>query len=205
MKQWTIAVTGTLALAITLVWGLSRHDEKQEATETETLARLNKKVESLHREVARQRPTLSSAAAGPATVERELPAQAASETPAPAEPEPTPTERVQQMFDELEDRFQGEPQDRAWNAEMATQIRTTVSDAAPSAQVTEVNCARSVCKVVLRHSSVDEQHKIGFALGSRGPFGDGVYYDYDVDSRPPTTTLYVMRQENKGSAPEQAL
>jgi hypothetical protein len=111
----------------------------------------------------------------------------------PKEPELTVEEHHRQLTDELEERFQREPADRQWNAEATHKIKRSVTANAPSTRVLEASCATTMCKVVVSHDSLTAQRELGAKLALEEPFRSGVYYDYDHESNPPTTTLYVMR------------
>lgn len=131
--------------------------------------------------------------------------EAPAAPPPPAQAQPTEAELLAQFAAELEDKFHGEPLDRAWSVEMTTQIRSTVRESLPSARLLEAGCASSLCRVVLRHDSLEEQRKLGFTLASAVPFQHGVFYDYDATANPPTTTLYVAREGALLRTPPSAL
>lgn len=183
----TLTCIGIAGVALAATWSALRAEGGRAPAKPELHATLREADGSPARpsEPAPSAPVARSDLAQP---------EAPATPPSPVKAQPSEAELLAQVADELEDKFHGEPLDRAWSVEMKTQIRTTVRDSLPSARVLEADCATSLCRVVLRHDSLEEQRKIGFVLASAGPFQHEVFYDYDATANPPTTTLYVARE-----------
>ena len=155
----------------------------------ESVASLTAEVDSLRAEVAKLK-TAQLPAKSPAEAPAAPQASAASsraEAPRSATP-------VEDPVPALEERILNEPEDRAWEASMKSQIHETIGSVAPGVSVTDAECGSTLCRVVVAHKTREDQIGIGRILVGQAPFKNGVYYDYDREAQPPTTTMYVLRE-----------
>lgn len=102
-------------------------------------------------------------------------------------------ERHRETANELAARFTAEPVDGAWSPGRTHAIRDSLKDGA-AGELLEAECASTLCRVVLRHESVESQKKMAYAVRGLAPFRTGTFYDYDTTSDPPITTLYALRE-----------
>jgi hypothetical protein len=203
MRRWFAVLASIGGLASAMAWNEWRHAQER-ADAQRMIAALKDEVGELHGAVTRQQATSSVVK----TLSARRPADPSPNVAQPVAPEPEPVltreQQQEQLAEHLEQAFYGESQDRRWATETTSAIQSTLAESVPEARVLETQCASSLCKVVLRHDSVDAQRKLGFTLGSRGPFRNGVHYLYDSASNPPTTTLYVMRGADAAEAHAEA-
>lgn len=83
--------------------------------------------------------------------------------------------------------------DRAWSAGTSSDINA-VFKPLTSSQLVNVDCRSSLCRVLIRHDSAEDQHGFAKKILGAPPFDQDVLFRYDFDSTPPKTTLYVARQ-----------
>ena len=156
---------------------------------------------SLREDVAqlRQRSPIS----GPVIVkyESERAAESASAEPSPTPaPELTPEQKAeraeqhaQAMAAALDQRLASEARDPAWSNESLASIGASISARVAGATLLESVCSATVCRATLAHESEAEQQTLGNAIAESPPFNQGTLYRYDRTSKPPKTTLYVIR------------
>ena len=130
------------------------------------------------------------------------------EAPPPEDPRPLAErerERNRDTANALAARFTEEPVDGAWSPTTTRAIRDLLQ-AGTAGELLEAGCASTLCRVVLRHESLESQKKMAYAVRGLAPFRTGTFYDYDTTSDPPITTLYTLRegasfQEEMANAP----
>lgn len=197
MKR-SLIVSMSVALLGALVFAFSSRRPIEPARFTPSNEELFGEIQALKDEVRRLK-TESRAPLVPLPTEPAIaPVAAASATEPVLEEadkhEQTPRQRQQQTATDLDVRMAKEPADAAWGRQVTFEIREAVGAGAPSARVVEAECASSLCRVVLTHDSPNDQKGLGEALASLGPFRHGVFFDYDEDSVPPSTSIYVIRE-----------
>lgn len=108
-----------------------------------------------------------------------------------------PLVKQQQELDktlgELNQRFGAEPVDRLWSEPTQHQIHDVVEKLGPSASVLDARCASTLCRVVLGHSTEEDQAKLSSLIAASAPFDQGTFYHVDHGTRPPQTTLFIVR------------
>lgn len=184
MKRVVFICAGAIGLATALWWGVRRADAVR-AEKQRTIAALEVQLAAVQSDLERQERAASVARPAALQTAPVAPVRAPA-----AQPQPQEVDTVA----ELEERLDSEPRDPAWSAAMTAEIKSAVSASAPSARVLEASCASSLCRVVLRHESADDQKAIGLTLASVGPFRNGVFYDYGTTPNSLTTRLYVIRE-----------
>lgn len=195
MRRWLMVPVG-FALVGSILFAFSSRRAPERARPAVTNDRVSADIESLKRE-------LSQLKAEPkmyvmtAPKENAVPA-VESETKAAAPPadkaELTPQQRLDQTAADLDVRMAKEPADAAWGRQATAEIRDAVARGLPSARILETECATSMCRVLLAHDSPEDQKGVGTALPSLAPFRHGVFFHQDLDSAPPKTSLYVVRE-----------
>jgi hypothetical protein len=154
-------------------------------TDLQVMAAVNQGIERLSEQGTAPVPTASSSAA----VEARNPH--VRETP----------EQIKQRLDEeiakisadLDAVLEQQPRDANWGHQVSNQVRDVFA-ADTTTKVTETECRSNLCRVVLIHDSLATQHNLGKDLVDKPPFDQEVFFDYDRNAVPPTTTLYVGRQ-----------
>ena len=200
MKRWLIAAIGLAGVACLLPWVSWRRDETATVDQDHTVEVLTKKLHALEQRVVtlQTRPAPS----WPAHAQAEEDSSPAPQDPhgAPADAKEPPSSAEQRLATAaaaLEDTFYAEPKDGVWSSSMVARITGSLKTSAPGAHMVEASCASTMCRVVVSHDDVGAQQDLATTLASSGPFTQGVFYDYDRASTPPTTTLYVMREGHK--------
>jgi hypothetical protein len=103
-------------------------------------------------------------------------------------------EQQRQAASTLDKKHASEQVDQVWSEKQSRGIRDAVASKDPRTVVAAVNCASSLCKIVLNHDSEDAQRQVANNLGELEPFRAGVFYSYDESANPRRTTLYVLRE-----------
>jgi hypothetical protein len=93
----------------------------------------------------------------------------------------------------LEDQLLAEPVDPVWRAGALHSIDTAFG-AIKTSRVVEAECKSRLCRVVVVSDSAEEQRLLGEKLLTQAPFDQQVYFKYDLEAKPPKTTLYVGRE-----------
>jgi hypothetical protein len=192
-----LVLTGlALALAAVLWW---KDHSAQRTAEARTQAQLTQ-------EVAHLRQVLDRLKKRPVTLNLEYhePSEAMPGTAAPSRRPSAPLDpqEVQKrqvthnkdVFAKLETRFKSETPDSFWSRRMSLQIRDVLAEKVPRAELLQVNCAATLCRVVVRHDDSANQARFGQQVTWLEPFRPGVLYDYDRVSDPPRTTMLVLRE-----------
>lgn len=68
---------------------------------------------------------------------------------------------------------------------------SALRDASAANSVRSVECGSRMCRVVVVSNDGDAQVNLGHQLSGHEPFNHGAFYHYDLESTPPTTTIYV--------------
>ncbi|HEU4577824.1 MAG TPA: hypothetical protein VFS67_06200 [Polyangiaceae bacterium] len=102
-------------------------------------------------------------------------------------------EEQQELFSSLEARLESEPVDAEWSTHTVREIREVAAANLPRTRLDGVECGASMCRVAFHHDSREDQLGIGRTLGRLPPFSTGAVYDYDFESDPPKTTLFLVR------------
>jgi hypothetical protein len=184
MRLWisTILVASVLVASGLISWrrGRSRPAGSAAVAETSPTAQ---EVDELRREVdelkLRTAPKLVLVAPGV--------------NPAAA-PEQKARERTRMTTETLESRFAGEGIDVDWSRKATQDLRAALAGRDAQTRLTGVDCATSLCKVVMEHESPEAQRELASAIGELPPFRAGVVYRYDKNGEAPRTTLYVLRE-----------
>jgi len=100
---------------------------------------------------------------------------------------------AQATAEALDRRLLSEGRDASWGNEALARIDESVKSKLPNATLVESTCASTVCRVVLKQESTDDQRTVGSSLSKSPPFDQGTFYRYDTSSVPPKTTLYIIR------------
>jgi hypothetical protein len=103
-------------------------------------------------------------------------------------------EQVMQVTEALERKYATEPVDRSWGNKQTDDIRNAIGETVPGTRLASVQCASSLCKVVLQHDTAAAQHDVASHLGGLPAMRAGIFYRYDEDPNQPRTTLYVLRE-----------
>jgi hypothetical protein len=103
------------------------------------------------------------------------------------------SERVHQLAEALDHRYTTEPVDRSWGEKQSAAIRAEIGAQVQGTTLLSASCASSLCKVVLRHDTIDAQRAAGRELAALPSLHAGVFYDYREGAAPPQTVLYVLR------------
>jgi hypothetical protein len=188
MNGRTILVTMAISLSLLtsgLAWRQSRHPHPAAAASTEVeaaVADLTNEVRVLRAEVAAWRAERNGAIRQTALEQaaREVAvAEASAGTAAP------PDNTVQ-----LDTRLAEEPTDAAWSAEAVTKIRAAFAAHLPKANVSEIRCGSTLCRVVVRHDEGDDIMTRPMALIAAPPFNEGSM----VRREPTATTVFTLRE-----------
>jgi hypothetical protein len=107
---------------------------------------------------------------------------------------PSPEEKNREIAEDIGARFAAEPVDAAWRLGMMRRLRDALESSAGGGHVDDLDCAATLCRIVLRHDGPDAQREVGALVAPLEPFRAGVFFDYDRESAPPKTTLYVLRE-----------
>jgi len=103
-----------------------------------------------------------------------------------------PTSQKQEL-EALEARFRAEASDPTWSAKTAAEVRKTVADLAlKGTSLRNVDCGRTLCRVVLVHEDRQAQIATPFRL-TTGPFAPGVTFEYR--SEPTFTTIAYLSRD----------
>jgi len=153
-------------------------------------ARLASDVENLRRDVESLRAeNLATRAARPA-VQTPAPEPSSAGPLGPQEAaaaEGAERRRYQQHMEVL---FHRQYRDVAWADETEQELRTAIGDLAGGTRARQVECAATMCKLVITHDDETQQRELAGAIGSKPPFQRSIYYAYDGL----TTTLYVLKE-----------
>jgi len=128
------------------------------------------------------------------------PASGINTEPAPSEPKIDPSRGTQDMvghnrdtINSLDLRLAQEDIDGEWSATTSRQIRDVIASEIPSSRLEEVQCASTLCKVVVRHTSTADAMSMARRIASTEPFSAGTFYSRDVEGDPLRMTLFVSR------------
>ena len=192
-----VVLTGlALALAAALWW---KDRAAQATSEARTQANLEQEIARLREEVEglKKRPVTPK-------IEYLEPSEAVSSAVAPSSPPSAPVDpqavqerqvaHQKEVFAKLETRFNGEPPDTLWSRRMSSQIRDALAEKVPGADFLQVNCAATLCRIIVGHEDLTNQARFGGEVTWLEPFRPGVLYDYDTVSDPPRTTMLVLRE-----------
>jgi hypothetical protein len=199
MKPWIVAsVASGVVAALTI--GLlgngrcSPNDANPPASSSnaaaEELKALRAEIELLKRRAAAA-PVEHAPAAPVASIQ--VPAVEAERTGA-EDRERDAKERARQAMTDLEARVASERVDSEWSLRTVRAIRDVIGRVGAGSKTVEAECASSLCRILVSHDT-EEAHKL-FAskVAAEEPFRSGVAYDYDFDSTPRKTTLFVLRE-----------
>jgi hypothetical protein len=192
-----VVLTGlTLAVAAVSWWkDRSAHaavEARTQATLTQELDRLRQDVDRLKkRPVTRPIEYLERSEAVSSAAE---PSSLPSARVDPQAEQERQLELQSEVFEKLETRFKNEVQDANWSRLISWQIRDALAQKVPRAELLQVNCASTLCRVVVRHEDSANQVRFGQDVAWLEPFRPGVVYDYDTVSNPPVTTMLVLRE-----------
>jgi hypothetical protein len=200
-KWWLIGIAGWTLVLAALVAG--RREQERSVGAPHSTADVREEVRQLRAELAALRrqanetrlhimtsAVASSAAVSPAAAEPEL-EQLVAETY--EEREARAKERQREIFTSLEARLAGEQVDAEWSRDTERQIHEVAAAQLRFSHVESAECGGSLCRVVLRHESREEQATIGNTLPRHEPFREGVVYEFDFESEPAQTTLFLLR------------
>jgi hypothetical protein len=129
-----------------------------------------------------------------APVEPVATTQPKAEEPPDAEPVLEPAERQLAAAADLRARFESQPVDRAWSSAATRELQESLARSTPSTRVLQVDCATSLCRVVLAHDSEDDQRALAGRVAAETGFKEGVFYDYTSTETALSTTLFVLRE-----------
>lgn len=160
---------------------------------------LTQEVAALRREVSALRSSTASAArdvnGAEAPPEEPLPGAGGEARPPPRRDlEQKAAAENKRIALELEKVFTTEPIDAAWSLETTRTIRGALGTGLEGARVEEAGCASSLCRIVFTHTAPDGQRELSGRIDALDTFKTGLFFDYDKESTPPRTTLYVLRE-----------
>jgi hypothetical protein len=93
----------------------------------------------------------------------------------------------------LEARFQAEPRDSGWSADMENRILASFQGpASAGTSLISVRCAATLCRLSVRHADDAARRDLAAQIAEKAPFAAGVHYVYSPDDLH-DTTLYVSR------------
>lgn len=104
------------------------------------------------------------------------------------------TTQNKRIADELEKIFTSEPVDAAWRLETLRTIRSALGNGLENSHVDEADCASTLCRIVFSHTTPDAQRELSGQIAGLDTFKTALFYDYDKESTPARTTLYVLRE-----------
>lgn len=162
--------------------------------------------QELEREAAALRRQLDAAKRAPRSeertivVERLVPTPVAEGSAAPAPPSAAEAasaalqseHRAEEIARRLDEFAAAEPADAQWGSEMTNDAHTAFRAVAGS-QLKSADCRASLCRFVVSSESAEQQRQLANQIAGVGPFAEDVWYRYDTESIPPTTTPYVAR------------
>ena len=198
MRLRTPVLLGVSALIVTIV-GVSWRDRARSArtavsadehtASTDEIAALRRDVAVLKAKSASPTPELLMVPVG----------EKAKDDPPAAAPDPVAVqaqaeEQARQVTEALERKYVTEPVDRSWGDKESDEIRNAIGDGLRGTRLTSVQCASSLCKVVLDHDTAADQHEAARQMTRLAPNHAGVFFHYDEDPNQPRTTLYVLRE-----------
>jgi hypothetical protein len=158
-------------------------------------APLETQVAERHKEARSMRVPLETS--GTAQAAAESPSNPGDEEAEPGSEWTNPVERQQQevatLTRSLEAHFAGETIDPSWSHSMELTLRGELVAKATGSTVLESRCATTMCRIVLRHETRQLQRELASVVSDLVPFRPGVFYAYDASTKPPQSTLYVMR------------
>ena len=198
MRLRTVLLLGISVLIVT-IFGVSWRDRLRSArtaVTTDEHSAPSDEIVALRRDVALLKARSTSPTPGLLMVpvgekpKEEAPAAA----PDPAVARAKTEEQVTQVTEALEHKYATEPVDRSWGDKQTDDIRNAIGESVPGTRLASVQCASSLCKVVLQHETAAAQHEIASHLGGLPAMRAGVFYHYDEDPNQPRTTLYVLRE-----------
>jgi hypothetical protein len=106
-------------------------------------------------------------------------------------------ERQQEAYKQeaarLDSALAAEEPDRGWGAATVAAMYQAVRSATAS-RITKADCAAHLCRVVLEHDSREEQKSLAENIHGKAPFDQEIFFRYDKQSTPLTTTMYVARE-----------
>jgi hypothetical protein len=164
------------------------------------LERLSKDLKRIERSVARLNNGVQQNATRVELLSSAPPAagDAPSDVPAPL-PEELEKEAVatqQRQLATLRERLQAELADPSWSGSTETDIQTAIRENLPGSTLLASSCKTTVCKVVVQHAAPQAQASLVTMIATQPPFRAGVVYEFDTEARPPTTTLWVLRDQD---------
>jgi hypothetical protein len=193
MVRWlALGCVGIIVLGVVtwrlVTWGPSgsRHRARDS---TDPAVSLETRIAALESRPARERVVF---------VERPFVGSAQSsdpETPAsepPGDPSKQASTEDRAAVAKLEARFRRESFDPAFAREAAAAAREGLESGGHS-RVDSIECAKSMCKIVVTHDNLDEQTEVANRVQAVPFFAESTYYSYERDATPPRTTLYVAR------------
>jgi hypothetical protein len=209
-RGWTWV--GSLAVAGAVVaFAIQRMTAKDDTT--------GKDVAELQRLVAELRSTQAAAPAPGGDLrlldrkvaelerrQRELPQAALVQPPSPTEPAERPLDpadvaqeqlfRNEQLVEELRTKLDArvamEPVDVSWRNQTLAELKKTFTPITGST-VRNAECRSQLCRIEVEHQTANSQRGLAREISGQAPFDQEVVYRYDLNSKPPKTTLYVAR------------
>jgi hypothetical protein len=95
----------------------------------------------------------------------------------------------------LEERFEEESADPGWSSAQERALREALGTPPEGSELEDIECATSLCRVLLRHESLDAQQLFAATASSAESLEADVFFDYETESSPPATILYLVRRQ----------
>lgn len=112
----------------------------------------------------------------------------------PAVEEEKLREQARATAQALDARYASEGVDAEWSRKTVRALAESIAAQDARAHLARVECATTLCRVVVDHDSAQAQSDLAAAVSGLDAFRSGVIFDYAEDAAAPRTTMYVLRE-----------
>ncbi|MBC8131378.1 MAG: hypothetical protein H7X95_00245 [Deltaproteobacteria bacterium] len=196
-NPFVVTLTGlTIVVAAVLVMKWAPPLRQQSAPVATDTAPSGEDFAALTREVASLKQQARAQAMRSEHITSVAAVQAAA-TPPVTNPAPgkrlTAAEQKKLLSDTLEGQFQGEHPDPAWSPARSSAIKDAVAHSLPGTRTVAVECATTLCRVVVQHDDEDSQSALVDKASEVPDLDTETFFIFDKESTPPRTTMYMAR------------
>jgi hypothetical protein len=205
-KTVLAASLAVLVAAVAIAYSLRGRDGDARLQRLEAeLAQANAKLGALERRppmVVVPAPTETSGTAAATVAAGATPGSAAGAAAAgPAARQPrrdpdAPRRVVEKMAAAMDQRLAAEERDATWSGATEQALRTGISERAAGSKLLDVQCRKTLCRLLVRHESLANKKGFASSLGDAEPFQGGVMFRYGDETSGAVleTSVYVVRE-----------
>jgi hypothetical protein len=194
--RWTVLLcVGLIGVVILLISATSEPSGRPAERDIATVAAVDDSVVVLQREVAflKQR-MMRSREMSTSTKVTQDPNTTVESRDMDTVRQPVKTLELRQVAAMLEAHFTGDSADPAWSYTLRRELSDAVDLRQMRTTLSAVECATSLCKIILVHENLKAQTEFAPTIASVPALSSGVFYTYLNNENPPRTVLYVMRE-----------